>query len=211
MNTTIQIHSWNIPNKTKNKTTKNRENTLVPKYNILATDTVSFKAVKVETGKCEKVIKSASNSFFTEVATAWSTLIGLFKLKDKTLNFEEMSRKEIKTFLAKRQFRLCFESSYEKYNISGKQVNLVTKCKKYPEFAKEIFNMKEKDIFHRSRFSEQDIAELFLSHEMNPKLTKELLYATNSDGSNAFGARSIRAFVAMNNEEFVREYLKTWT
>lgn len=210
MNTTIQIHSLSIPNKTKNKTTKNRENTLIPKYNILAKDTISFKAVKVETGKCEKVIKSASNSFLTEVATAWSALTGLFKLKDKSLDFEKMTRNEIKTFLAKRQFRLSFESSYEKYNISGKPVNLVTKCKKHPEFAKEIFNKKEKDRFHRSRFSEQDIAELFLSYEMNPQLTKELLEATNPDGSDAFNAHIIRTFVEIKNDDLIRDCLKTW-
>ena len=98
-----------------------------------------------------------------EVVTTWSTLIELFKLKDKTLNFEKMSRKEIKIFLAKRQFRLCFESSYEKHNISGKQVNLVTKCKKYSEFAKEIFNMKEKDIFIVLDFLSKILQNFFIT------------------------------------------------
>ena len=121
-----------------------------------------------------------------------------------------MSRKEIKTFLAQRQFRLCFDSSYEKYNISDKPLNIITKCKKHPEFAKEIFNMKEKDIFHRSRFYEEDIAELFLSYEMNPKLTKELLYTTNPDGSYAFRANTIRTLVELNNDELVYDCLKNW-
>lgn len=151
----------NTQTKTKNKIIKIGEKSFEQKNNILTADTVSFKGIKPEFVKSEQVTKSASNSFLTEVATAWGALIGLFKLKDKTVDFEKMSRKEIKTFLAQRQFRLSFDSSYEKYNISGKPLNIVTKCKNHPEFAKEIFNMKEKDIFHSSRFKEQDIAELF--------------------------------------------------
>lgn len=210
MTTAIQIHSLNTQTKTKNKIIKIREKSFEQKNNILTADTVSFKGIKPEFVKSEQVTKSASNSFLTEVATAWGALIGLFKLKDKTIDFEKMSRKEIKTFLAQRQFRLCFDSSYEKYNISDKPLNIITKCKKHPEFAKEIFNMKEKDIFHRSRFYEEDIAELFLSYEMNPKLTKELLYTTNPDGSYAFRANTIRTLVELNNDELVYDCLKNW-
>ena len=208
MTTTIQIHSLNTKTKTKNKIIKIGEKSFEQKNNILTADTVSFKGIKPEFIKAEQVTKSASNSFFAEVANACKALIGLFKIKDKTIDFEKMSRKEIKTFLAQRQFRLSFDSCYEKYNISGKPLNIVTKCKNHPEFAKEIFNMKEKDIFYSSRFKEQDIAELFLSYELNPKLTKELLDKTNPDGSFAFGASTIRTLVEMNNDELVQDCLK---
>lgn len=210
MTTTIQIYSSVVPIKTKNEKTKLRENSIISKNNMLPLDTVSFKGSKIEIAKNKTVIKSASNSFFKEVATAWKVLIGLFKLKESAIDFEKMSRKEIKTFLAKRQFRLCFESSYEKYNISGKSINLVTKCKQYPEFAKEIFSMKEKDIFHRFRFYEQDIVDLFMSYETNPELTKELIVATNPDGSATFNANVIRSFVELKDDEFVRDNLKKW-
>ena len=210
MTATIQIQSFSTPCSTKNDKTKIRKNILGPKNNSSTADTVSFKGVKPEFVKVDQITKSTSNNFLREVASASKALIGLFKLKDKTIDFEKMSRKEIKTFLAQRQFRLCFESSYEKYNISGKPLNIVAKCKKYPEFAKEIFNMKEKNIFHSSRFHEQDIAELFLSYELNPQLTKELLDTTNQDGSFAFGARTIRTLVEMNNDELVQCCLKNW-
>ena len=121
-----------------------------------------------------------------------------------------MSRKEIKTFLAQRQFRLSFDSSYEKYNVSGKPINLVTKCKKYPEFAKEIFNMKQKNSFYGYRFYEQDIAELFLSYETNPELTKKLIGIKNLDGSDALRARMIRVLVELKDDEFVQDCLKNW-
>ena len=208
MTTAIQIHSLNTQTKTKNKIIKIGEKSFEQKNNILTADAVSFKGIKPEFVKNEQVTKSASNSFLTEVANACKALIGLFKIKDKTIDFEKMSRKEIKTFLAQRQFRLSFDSSYEKYNIFGKPLNIVTKCKKHPEFAKEVFNMKEKDFFHSSRFDEQDIAELFLSYELNPKLTKELLNKTNPDGSFAFGASTIRTLVEMNNDELVQDCLK---
>ena len=209
MTTTIQIHSLNIPYKTKNETTNIRGNTLGQKNNILIADTVSFKGINTKiVQKSERVTKSGRNSFAKKVATAYRELIDLFKPKDKNLDFEEMTRKDIKTFLAQRQFRLCFDSSYEEYNISGKSVDLIKECKKHPEFAKEIFKMKEKDIFHRSRFHEQDIAELFLSYKMNPKLTKELLDKTNPDGSFAFGASTIRTLVEMNDDELLQNCLK---
>ena len=206
MKTNIQIQSFNIP-----MPIKVRENTSEQKNHSSASNTVNFKSTNIKINKNDKVIKSGCNNFLTEIATAWGVLIGLFKSKDKTLDFQKMSRKEIKTFLAQRQFRLNFDSSYEKYNISGKSVNLVTNCKKYPEFAKEIFNMKQKDSFHRSRFKEQDIAELFLSYEINPELTKKLLETTNSDGSDTFRASTIKTLVELKNDNLVRDYLKFLT
>ena len=211
MKTTIQIQTFKIPSKTKNEPIKIKGNTLEQKNNSSASNTINFKGPNIKINKNDKVIKSGCNNFLTEIATAWNVLIGLFKLKDKSLDFEKMSKKEIKTFLAQRQFRLCFDSSYEKYNIPGKSVNLVTNCKKYPEFAKEIFNMKQKDSFHRSRFKEQDIAELFLSYEINPELTKELIETTNSDGSDTFRASTIKTLVGLNNDELVRDCLKILT
>ena len=208
MTTTIQIQSFSTFYNSKNETTKIKKSILRQKNNSSITDIISFKGLNPEFIKAKQVTKSASNSFWAEVANACKALIGLFKIKDKTIDFEKMSRKEIKTFLAQRQFRLSFDSSYEKYNISGKPLNIVTKCKNHPEFAKEIFNMKEKDIFHSSRFKEQDIAELFLSYELNPKLTKELLDKTNPDGSFAFGASTIRTLVEMNNDKLVQDFLK---
>lgn len=213
MKTNIQIQSFNIP-----RPITIREKTSEQKNNSSTSNAVNFKGANIKINKNDKVIKSGCNSFLTEVATALRELattcgiiIELFKLKDKTLDFEKMSRKEIKTYLAQRQFRLSFDSSYEKYNISGKSVNLVTNCKKYPEFAKEIFNMKQKDIFHRPRFKEEDIAELFLSYEVNPKLTKELIEATNSDGSGAFRASTIKTLVELKDDELVRDCLKNWS
>ena len=199
MTITIQLYSTNIPNKTKNKTTKKY---LEQNDKTIITDTISFKSIPKE------ISKSAGNNFLTEIKKALRPLITLFKIKNSTIDFKKMSKKEIKAFLIQRQFRLCFDSSYEKYNIAGKPVNIITKCKKYPEFAKEIFNMKQKDIFNRSRFNEQDIAELFVSYEINPKLTKELLEVKNPDGSAMFKANNIRELVELRNEDVIRTCLK---
>ena len=45
---------------------------------------------------------------------------------------------------------------------------------------------------------------------MNPQLTKELLEATNPDGSDAFNAHIIRTFVEIKNDDLIRDCLKTW-
>ena len=206
---TIIIHINSLKNlfNTKNETTKIKKH-FSTKNNMITADIVSFKGVKIGNTQSKQITKSLSNNFLTEVTTVLSTLIGLFKIKDKTIDFKKMSRKEIKTFLAQRQFRLSFASSYEKYNISGKYINLVTKCKKYPEFAKEIFNMKQKNSFCGYRFYEQDIAELFLSYETNPELTKKLIGIKNSDGSAALSAQMISALVELKDDELVQDCLK---